>query len=308
MALQPARPAAAHSVQFIAVLELSDVLAEGVANVVAQTVVQHGARAPARVEGIEGTFDFEVLRIAVVGIGICDVELHEAVPEMRVAEGEEQHLPVDVVLPFEGDALSAAEQVVLLQLHTEGVLATLAGEADSRVQGPHVARAHLEVDRPAVESHGHDAGVVEEVVAAQDSFTFEHQSVAVRFAGLEQELLADDRGPGLDVQGVGGTIEPAALARDGRVEDVARDDVDAPDHGTQGLELLRRRDGLSRSRTRHRRNHCKGQQQGGQPRGEPAAPTRNAESRPGTYGIRTVEPIVRRPSRSRWACATSSRA
>jgi hypothetical protein len=74
-------------------------------------------------------------------------------------------------------------------------------------------------------------------------------------AALEEELAADDCGPGLDVDGVGGPVQNVVFAFVLQVENIASDDADIADYGTGRLEFGERwnglfggRDGLRRRR------------------------------------------------------------
>jgi len=112
-------------VLLVVVLELADVLAERVAGVVALVVEEIDAARPPYVERIERPVDLQQLRRAVVRVGVGEAELREAVAEVRIEEAQRDRLAVDAVVPLDADALPGAEQVLLLQLHAEGVLAAL---------------------------------------------------------------------------------------------------------------------------------------------------------------------------------------
>ena len=217
---------------------------------------------------------------------------------MRIDVLERHVVAVDVLAPVELEPTPGAEQVLFDELQRRLVLAALAVVIEAGVQRPVVARVDHQVDGVAVPGNRHDLGIIKVVVGTQDALGFLDQAVHVGLTGLEQQLAADDSRLGADVNGVGRTVQPAALALDGRIEDVGCIDIDPADHRMRRLELLGRRHGhgLVRAHWRHERQ----QQRKAQARRHPVAAADQGRS--------TVEPTVRRPSRSRCAWATSRNA
>ena len=289
-------------------LELSGHLAELIAGLDALAIGQeHATRAP-HVERIERSRQAESHLVAVVGIDVGRRQAREALEEVRVEVGQRQRLTVHVAFPLEVDLLPGAEQVVLLELGGKRVLAARAAEADAGIQCPDVAGAHFEVHNLAVVGDRHDDSVVEVVVRAQDPFGLQHEPVPVRFARLEEQLVLDDLRPRFDVQLVCGPVEPAVLAVDARVEHVADDHGDLADDGPARLEFLRRREDADAFSVALAGDHARAAEQRHQQRAVRDAasqPSRAAQGPRSRYGINTVEPTVRRASRSRCACATS---
>ena len=295
-------------VVLVAMLELAGHLSELISGLDALAIGQvHATRAP-HVERIERTSQAENLLAAVVGIDVGRRQAREALEEMRVEIGQRQRLAVHVAFPFEVDLLPGAEQVVLLDLGGKRVLAARAAETDAGIQCPDVAGAHFEVHNLPVVGDRYDHGLVEIVVRSQDPFGLQHEPAPVRFARLEEQLVLDDFRPRFDVQLVGRPVQPAILAVDARVEHVADDHGDLADDGPARLEFLRRREDAGTLSVTLAGDHaCAAEQRHQQRAVRDAAslPIRTAQGPRSRYGIRTVEPTVRRASRSRCACATS---
>jgi hypothetical protein len=86
------------------------------------------------------------------------------------------------------------------------------------------------------------------MLAAQHALGFLDQSHRHRFAALEKQEVADDVGPGIDVQLVCQPVEEIVLPRILQVEDVLGGDVDVADARAGGFELCEARQALGRRR------------------------------------------------------------
>ena len=319
-AIAPAAgPAAIRFVVLLVVLEFADLLAGRVARIVALAIVivqrrlRDACRAR-RTAGRAGTRWSGRRRRRCRNAEACPRRI-----EMRIEERERQRLAVDVVRPAERELLAVAEQVFFLELDRARVFSTLAAEVDTRVQRPGIARAHFEIDRLAVPGHRTNGCVIKVVVGAQDALGFLDDTMHVRLALAKQQLRPYDLRPCIDVQLVRGAIHPRALAGNRRIEDVADDDLDLADDGSRrfefrtgrdaggpgmhgrfffegGRRLARQRRLILRARSRDLAGRDEQHQCHRQP-GEVRSWMRQGSS--------TVEPIVRRASRSRCACATS---
>ena len=88
---------------------------------------------------------------------------------MRVEEVELDGFAIDVVAPGDTYRLPSAQQVFLLDLRADVVLAAGAAVAEAGVQRPDVACAHDEIDHPVVVGDRLDLGAVQVTVGAQQA-------------------------------------------------------------------------------------------------------------------------------------------
>ena len=117
---------------FRAVLELPDLVAQHVARLVEPAIEQGDAARPSRVQRIERSVEAERGRFSVARVGVHQTEPRVPVAEVRIKEVELHGLTIDVVAPGDAHPLTRAQQVLLLDLGADLVLAAGPAVAETR--------------------------------------------------------------------------------------------------------------------------------------------------------------------------------
>ena len=91
---------------------------------------------------------------------------------MLVGDPEARLVAIDTRLMRESDRRTRAEKVELFEIDARGVLAAAAPEVEARIQRPHIACRHPQVDFPIVVAHGLDPRVVEVTLGPEDALRF----------------------------------------------------------------------------------------------------------------------------------------
>ena len=210
-------------------------LVDDAAAVVARIDLGHAlgadAGGPGGVERVE-----RPLEVGAAGPAIAVVRDGDAAAQVRRADAlgtelREGRCPVHVARPAKQQPGSGAEQVFLLQAEPGTVDAAGAPERNAGRQRPDIAHGDPDVDRIGLRIVGdrRHRGAVEVNTRAQQAFAFAQQAVQVLIAAGEEQLAADGRLPGADVQRVRRPVQPVVLARVARVEDIPDHHLDPAD-------------------------------------------------------------------------------
>src|SRR6185503_8114511 len=138
---------------------------------------------------------------------------------------------------------TGAEEVELFELHTDRVLSARASEGQARIQCPDIARRDGDVDAPVFEGDRLNRRIVEIAGRSQDARRFVDQSLRVKVAGLEEELLTDYIRLRANVQLVREPVQLLVLLGVLQIEDVFVVDEDFADDSSEAFELRPARHG-----------------------------------------------------------------
>jgi hypothetical protein len=244
-------------------------------------------RAP-RVERVERLQNLQLLAIAVVAVRETEVQLPAAAPHVRVRPVEDPLVAIDGGAARELQRLAATEEVRVLQLETRSTFPAAQLEGRAGIQRPDVARVYRDVNRVVVEAHGANLGVEQIAHVAQRSLAFIEHVPRIQITRSKQQARLDRRRARVHVQPVRDPVERLVLFGNRQVEHVADVILDAADAGAALFELGVTRHG--RVAILRERALCREQAHGDNGGQE-------------SQGSRTLDPVVRRASRSRCASA-----
>jgi hypothetical protein len=215
------------------VTELLGDLSERVERLRAQVAISRHAPGQTVVRGPERALERQPLQTAVAPRGVVGVEAHLAAEQVSVREFERCRGPVDVAGAVELDVLAEAQEVRIVEANPRAVHATAAAEAGARLEGPHIARADLDVDEPVVVRDRADRGVPQVAVPPEDPGGLLEPERVEAVARLEGQLLADDALARRDVETVRRPEDRLVLAGTLYIEHVGGADDDLADHDSR---------------------------------------------------------------------------
>jgi len=176
-------------------------------------------------------------RGAVVEQPALEADVRPAVEQVVVGELDERAGAVDVGVALDAERGRRAEQVRLLEVDRARVDAAFAPEADARLQGPRVPRAHLEIHHPVLVACRADAHLVDRGRLADQALGLVDHAHRDRLAGLEEQNASDQRRLRADMDRVRRAKEDVVFLRVVGIEDVVGEDADLADAGAGRLEL-----------------------------------------------------------------------
>ena len=249
VALRPAvdqatRPAAEQLAGLSEVAILAGDVARAVDRVDAIEARHRGAGGAPRIERVERPHYVERGARAVVEGRALAGHARPAVEQVVVGELQHRSGAVDRARALQAERGPGARQVRVLERKAAGILAAGAAHLEPGLQGPGIARLHLEVDDAVAIGDRRDRDLVDRAVAADQALGLFDQAHRDALAAAEEEQAPDQGRPRLHVQRVRYAIGQPAFLRILELEDVLRIDDDLADDGAGRFELVERRDRL----------------------------------------------------------------
>ncbi len=225
--------------------ELRDDIARVVDRIDSLLVIPGHTRGPARVERVERAGHRGGLAGAIVVHAAEVAHVRPSVKRLRIRDLVLGPVAIGVRRVRDTEPQGGAEKVVVLEAEAARIGAAGARVLAAEVDGPGIARDHVDVDHAVVICRRPDVHVVEEAVGAQQALGLVDHALRDAIAGPEEEHALDHHGARADVQRIDEAEDPVVFAGIGEVEDVRGVHANASDPGAFPFKLAERRNGAS---------------------------------------------------------------